>query len=255
MRFLSRWSRITILAFAAMMLFGSTSAAAQEESAGEWRHYFELYGWLPDLNITTADGTEVTFTLSDLLRNLDMMAMFDFGSRKDKWSMAADVLYMNLGAEQTISGSILNRPVEVDANIDMRAFISTINAGYQVSSTDTNRVDIIGGVRYIYVRMPVDVVLTDNLTKSARPSGHSWNGIVGLEGVKTINDKWYFDYYGDIGTGQADLTWQTKVGFGYKFNKFTGTFGFRYLRWDFSDGDAFRDMDIIGPYLGAKWTW
>ena len=230
---------------------GSTDGA----SSGEWEKYFEVYGWMPQLNITTADGTGVKLTLGDLLKNLDMLAMFDFGARKDKWSVAMDVIYMNLGAKETISGSILDHPEDVDVNIDMRSFISTVNAGYQISSSDTNRLDFIGGVRYLYIRMPVDVDLTDNLTKSARPSGHSWNGIVGLEGVRTINDNWYFDYYADVGTGQADLTWQTKLGFGYNFNKWTGTFGFRYLRFDFSDGDAFKDMDVIGPYLGAKWTF
>jgi len=37
--------------------------------------------------------------------------------------------------------------------------------------------------------------------------------------------------YADIGAGRkTELTWQAKIGGGYHFNKFTGTFGFRYLR-------------------------
>ena len=82
-----------------------------------------------------------------------------------------------------------------------------------------------------------------------------WDGIVGLQGVRTINDKWYFNYYGDIGAGESDLTFQTKLGFGYQFNKFTGTFGFRYQRWNFDDKGDLDNLYVIGPYVGAKWTW
>ena len=144
----------TILVSLLLLVFSVPSVLAEagsddEMSSGEWENYFELYGWMPQINITTADGTGVKLTLSDLLKNLDMLAMFDFGARKDKWSMAADVLYMNLGAKKTISGSILDRPVDVDVKLDMRAFISTIRAGYQISSSDTNRLYFIGGVRYL----------------------------------------------------------------------------------------------------------
>ena len=65
----------------------------------------------------------------------------------------------------------------------------------------------------------------------------------------------YFDYYADVGTGQADFTWQTKLGFGYNFNKWTGTFGFRYMRYNLLSGSDLKNLEIVGPYLGAKWTW
>jgi hypothetical protein len=41
---------------------------------------------------------------------------------------------------------------------------------------------------------------------------------------------------------------------GYEFNKWTGTFGFRYLRYRL-DGGNMSNLDVVGPYLGAKWSW
>ena len=56
-------------------------------------------------------------------------------------------------------------------------------------------------------------------------------------------------------SGDVKITWQAKVGFGYHFNKFTGTFGFRYLRWNFGSSSDLDNLRIIGPYVGARWTW
>ena len=241
-----------------LLMIGANSVSAQEKSADQWQYDFEVYGWLPQIDITSGIGGDIKLTLKDLLQNLDMLAMFDFGARKNKWSMHADVIYLNLGAKERISGEIIGRPVTLDVDVDLRAFISTVHGGYQVAVNDKNQLDVIAGVRYLYIRVPLEFDLNDNRTRKVTLGGSDedkWDGIVGLQGVRTINDKWYFDYYGDIGTGDSDLTFQTKLGFGYHFNKFTGTFGFRYLRWNFDDKGDLENMFVIGPYVGAKWTW
>ena len=235
------------------LMAGSAFAVAQEKSADQWQYDFEVYGWLPQIDITTATDDNITLTLKDLLKNLDMMAMFDFGARKDKWSMSADILYMNLGATEETTGNIIDRPVTLEVDVDLRAFITTVHGGYQFAGNDKNQLDVIAGIRYLYLRLPLEFNLGNRTKKVIVGGDPNWNGIVGLQGVRTINDKWYFDYYGDIGTGDADFTWQTKLGFGYHFNKFTGTFGFRYLRWNFDKKGDLDNLYIIGPYVGAKW--
>ena len=85
--------------------------------------------------------------------------------------------------------------------------------------------------------------------------GQNWDGVIGLRGKSTINEKWYANYYLDVGAGDSKITWQTKVGFGYQFDKFTGTFGFRYLKWNFGNSRELDNLTVIGPYVGARWTW
>jgi hypothetical protein len=250
----------TFLVSFLILVFSVPSVLAEDGSndgmsSGEWEKYFEVYGWLPNIYLTTAQQDHVTLTLGDLIKNLDMLAMFDFGAHKDKWSFGTDILYMNLGKKIEGERDFLGRPITGEIKLDMRAFISTVNAGYQIAGDDMHRLSVIGGLRYLYIRLPVEFDLGDRISKEVVSSGHTWDGIVGLEGKKTINDQWYMDYYGDIGTGDSDLTWQAKLGFGYQFNKFTGTLGFRYLRWNFDDKGELENLRIIGPYVGARWVW
>jgi hypothetical protein len=75
----------------ALMITGS-AVAAEETSSSEWEKTLEVYGWLPNMYITTATGSHVTLTLGDLVSNLKFMAMADFGVQKNKWTMMADTM-------------------------------------------------------------------------------------------------------------------------------------------------------------------
>jgi len=254
-RFLLKGSWIATLALTLTFLASSNSLLAEEKSPDDWVYDFELYAWLPTVKPTLPNGETLNWSLKDLLDNLDFLTMFNGGARKDKWSVGADFLYMNLGDTRTISGSIVNHPVDVEADLDLRALTFTTFAGYQIAESARNRTDIIGGVRYFYLRVPIKAALNDNMTRELTPKVITWDGIIGLRGKTLINDQWYFDYYGDVGTGQSSLTYQAKVGFGYNFNKWTGTFGYRHMRWNYKSQELLEDLTITGPYIGAKFTW
>jgi hypothetical protein len=183
------------------------------------------------------------------------MTMVDFGARKDKWSFGADVIYLHIGVHvQETTGGPFGRPETLDVNVTLKGFISTLHAGYQIAGNDKYQLDVIAGARYLDLNLPLSIDIDDK-SISHDPGGSTWDGIVGVSGVTTLNDQWYVDYYGDIGTGDSDLTWQARVGGGYKFKKFTGTFGFRYLRWNFDKKAELDNLRVIGPYVGAKWFW
>jgi hypothetical protein len=249
------WSRIGSLALSVFLLFGAASVAAEEKSSDDWVYDFEIYAWLPTIQPTLANGTDLNWSLSDLLKTLDMMAMFNTGARKDRWSMKFDLLYLNLGTLKSKTGEIVNHPVELDADIDLRAMPLTLTAGYQVGGSGKNQFDIIGGVRYLYISVPITLSLNGEFQEKVNQKVITWDGLIGFQGKSTINDKWYFDYYGDVGTGDSRLTWQAKVGGGYHFNKWTATFGYRYQRWNFESDEVLKHLTINGPYIGAKWMF
>ena len=260
-RYTKRLNRYSLIkgCIALCMLFffsaGTTVAGAQEKSADEWQKDFEVYFWLPSFDVVTSEGDRIQLTLRDLLNSLDMMAMVDGNARKGKWSMGLDTIYLNLGARTQMTGNIIGRPETLRVGIDLRAYISTFKAGYQIAESARNRTSLIAGVRYLYLRVPIrfDIALQE---KILRLGGHNWNGVVGVEGVTTINDKLYFDYYLDAGAGQADFTWQTKVGIGYSLKKnLTATAGYRYLRWNFDKDSNLKNIWVTGPYVGLKWDF
>ena len=234
--------------------------ANDEATSSEWEKTFEVYGWLPNIYITTAQQDHIKLSLGDLISNLKFMAMLDFGVQKDKWSMGADIIYMHIeGSDEKTTGGPIGNPIELDATVGMKAFISTFGGGYQFVGNDRHELHGIFGARYLKIKLPIEFDLNAETgvdrQKKVTLGGDNWDGVVGLRGKTTLNEKWYANYYADIGAGGSKITWQAKVGFGYHFNKFTGTFGFRYLRWNFGSSGELDNLRIIGPYVGARWTW
>jgi hypothetical protein len=250
------WTILAVVLMAASSTVAlAADPAADETASSEWQYDFEIYGWLPNIYVTTASQDHITLTLWDLISNLNWMTMVDFGARKDKWSFGADVIYLHIGDHvQETTGGPFGRPETLDVNVTLKGFISTLSGGYQIAGNDRYQLDIIAGARYLDLELPLTIDIDDK-PESVDPGGSTWDGVIGMSGVTTLNDQWYVDYYGDIGTGDSDLTWQTRVGAGYKFKKFTGTFGLRYLRWNFDKKAELDNMRVIGPYVGAKWFW
>jgi hypothetical protein len=256
MKSVFRRKTFVVVVLGVLCLSVTAPVAAKDKSPDDWQYSFELYGWLPRIEIQPDVGDKVTLKLSDIVENLDMIFFGDFGMRKGDWSLGVDTVYMNLGGSDTFSGEIINRPQQLDVEVDMRAFIGTLTAGHTIARTQRNRFDIIGGTRYLYIKTGLEFDLEATPAKRKRTlGGHNWDFLLGFEGKTLINDQWYFDYYGDVGTGASKLTWQAKAGFGYEFNKWTGTFGMRYLRYNFDESAKLKNLDVLGPYLGAKWSW
>jgi hypothetical protein len=90
-------------------------------------------------------------------------------------------------------------------------------------------------------------------------SNHAWNGIVGARGSYVLNDRWYMPFHVDVGTGDSDLTWQAFAAIMYKVGKWEVGGGYRYLTFDFDDGDAFgqafNNLTVNGPIFGVNYLF
>ncbi len=227
---------------------------AEEAASSEWKKNFEVYFWLPRIDIKTATDEHITLSLKDIINSLKWMTMIDFGAQKGKWSIGADAIYLHLSdSKERTTGNPIGNPLELEARVGIRGFISTFGGAYQFAGNDSYELHALAGARYLYLKVPIEFDVNDVQRKKVTLGGHNWDGIIGMRGKTTLNEKWYMDYYADLGTGDSKLTYQAKVGFGYKFEKLTGTFGFRYLRWNFSSSSELDNLRVIGPYVGAKW--
>ena len=253
----SRFRSIAMsLCLALLAITTSSAALAQDSSADEWEYDLLINGWLPSVKPTLPTGEQLTWTLKDLLKNLDMMAMAGANARKGKLSLNADVLWMNLGKDDTLSREFMGETRELGVDIDLRALPMTLTAGYDVSEGADHRFDLVAGTRFMYINVAIEFDPTQAPgSKTERAKLKTWDAIVGFQGKKTMSDKWYFNYSGDIGSGQSDITWGLKAGFGYNFNKWSAQFGYRYLYWDFKSGDPLTRLAILGPYVAAMWTF
>ncbi len=224
-------------------------ANAQDGLAG-WDWGLEINGWLPDIEMTTADGVDIDLTISEILDNLDFTLQGGVFATKGNWLVFADGLYLGLAASDKVSGKIGPIDTTLEADIDQSAFISTFGAGYKFYQTPDTMVHAIGGLRYLYMDLELEGSL-GSIDLEFDESDDNWDAIVGLQGKTKINEKWSFHYYGDIGTGESDLTVQAKVGFAYAFESFDLTLSYRYMDFDFDGNDSLDDLTIYGPQIGA----
>ena len=141
----------------------------------------------------------------------------------------------------------------------MKAWITTLGAGYNVVDNERATLDLIGGARYLSLDVDAKlnlsrggVLLQTSRQKKTSESDHVWDGIMGIKGRINLNDKWYMPYYADVGTGDSDLTWQALSGVGYTFKWGDVLLVYRYLDYNFDSDFMLDDMNVSGPALGAK---
>ena len=215
--------------------------AAQEDG---WKFSFELYGWIASIGGNSASGSGIDVDFDDILDDLEMAFMGAFGVRKGKWAGMADVLYFDLENDQDIAPG-------QNASVELKAWVVTPVIGYNFLETEKVSLHVVGGARYLSLK--ADLGLTGSPDVSDR--GSVWDGVVGLKGQVNLAKKWYITFYGDVGTGQSDLTWQAMAGIGYRFKHFDVVAAYRYLDWNFDDNSAVDDLNVKGPLVGIKFVF
>ena len=208
-----------------------------------WNYSASLYLWAAGIGGTTANGDDVDISFSDILDNLDFGYMGNFGAKKGKWTFETDVLYLKVSGE-------LDSPLPIE-KIKLRAWVVTPYAAYNVVESDQWNLDLLAGARYLYMKSQITLPISE-----VSDSDTSWNGIVGIKGNYKLNEKWYLPFTFDVGSGDADITYQALAGVGYKYEKFDLLVGYRYLKWEFNDAFVgFSDLDLSGPIIGAKFRF
>mgnify|MGYP001820672554 FL=1 len=176
------------------------------------------------------------------------------GAHNGKWSLLADVIYMDLQDDQKGSTKLLDViPVSAKMDVEMEAWIATVAGGYNLVDTGKYSLDLLAGARYITVDLPIKFQVTGRPERKATPSGDLWDGIIGVRGEADLADNWYLNYYLDAGTGDSSYTWQALAGLHYQFQKFQAGFGYRYLTWD-TDNEI-EDLTVKGPYAGVRFVF
>lgn len=179
-----------------------TVGTSQEMIQDDWQLNAAIYLWGASIGGNTGSGSDIEVDFDDILDNLKMAFMGTFGVSKGKWSLLTDVLYLDV-EDDTLTDSGLKLSAEITQ------WIITPALGYNIADTEKFRLDILGGARYLYLKTDLGLG-----SRSTDESGSIWDGIVGVKGSLKLGKNWYLPYYGDIGTGDSDYTWQAYGGIG-----------------------------------------
>ena len=239
-----------ILAFALAGL-GLGAGAQAQTASNEWEFELTQYLWAAGMDGTMAVGPKeasVSVGFQDLLKSLDFGFMGRFEARNDRWSLATDLVYTNLGKDaqlQTDAGADVGSVV-----LDTKMLVVEATAGYRLGGSP---VEAVAGARIYSVKADVQA---DRLGELASGSGGWVEPIVGLRLRKWVGgDKWLIALRGDVGgfgVG-SDFAWALSAGLGYRVNR-TLTLSAGYRAWNF-DREGEReitklDMTMAGFGLG-----
>jgi hypothetical protein len=232
-----------------LILALAVTAAAQGAGDGDTLRFgLGLYGWYADVSGDSAGGGKTEVEAEDLVKNLKMGFMGLFEAQKGKWSLLADVIYIDVGDDGDIAEGL-------EAEVELTNWVVTPMVAYRIWENDRLSVNALAGARYLSIKADVGLNSRAPLPEGRRDvseSGGNWDGILGLRGHAKLGGKWYLPYHLDIGAGDAKLTWQGMAAIGYSFSRIDVAAGYRYLEWDFDDRPIFDNLAIHGPFAGIK---
>lgn len=236
----------------AVSITGAAAYAQDNESSG-WGFGGELYFWGASLGGSTTSGADIDLGIDKIIDDLKFGLMGLLAAQKDDWTFFADIIYLDVGESGSTTATIGTNEIPVSASIDLKGFITTAGAGYRVYDQGGTSLDVTGGIRYLWLEGAV-AVSVPSIPRSEREeeSGSNWDAVVGLRGKTDLNDKWYLTYYGDIGTGDSDVTWQASAAVNYRLKKVDLSLGYRYLDWEFDKFGPFNDLNLSGVFAGVK---
>jgi len=197
----------------------------------DWRFAVDVHLYGAAIGGTTGTGDDIDISFSDLIDNLDFALMGRVEARKERFSVFADVIYLNVKATNSNQFSVpvgplhnFSVPVQVNGKVSMKSWIATAAIGYNLLDEDQGSLDLFAGARYLWLDLTVGLDANlGRLNRTAQISGSDGNldAIVGVRGTINLDQhkKWYLGYYGDVGAGDSDFTWAAQGSVGYRFEK------------------------------------
>jgi len=252
---MARWLSVVVLT---SLL--TAPARATEAEAGGWDLSLEPYLWMPVIDLETP-AAELQLDFSDILEAINWVTMIAGTAKKDKLTVFGDVINLKLTQSGSEAFSVPIGPftptLAVDGKWTIKAWIITGGVDYELARTDKYSIGGVVGARSLWL----DVVTTETGTLlrrsgAAKQGGSDWfiDGIVGMQGRYALEDKTFLRWYGDVGTGDSNLTWAVQGEVVYQFKRFEAFAGYRYMTWDL-DSPALNDLTVSGPRIGANFRF
>ena len=249
--------RKTVVILAAVTAFVLSGHAAVAQDHSDWRVSGKVYLWASDTNVSTTQGQEVEAEFEDVIDDLELAFMGSLAARKDRWSWFGDVLFVAIDARDTIpvTGPGIPVPLDADVKYEQDVLVLTLGGGYTVSESESYRFDVAAGARHLDLETNIGADLGIGPAIDVFDSSSALDGFVAVKGYADLSDRWYVSYYGDIGTGDSDLTWQALVDFNYEFSKVDVGVGYRILEWQSDGKGLIDDLRFSGPYAGMAFNF
>lgn len=257
----------------AFSLCGATGAYAadpasdtlSEPDAQNWALQITPYMWAAGLEgrispFRSAPTIGVEKSFSDVLDDLNFGGFANIWGRYDKFVFSGDVMYVNT-TDSHAFGSLPPLPVPpgtpINADVDTKEFMATLQGGYRVIDTGGFTLDALGGARFWYISNDVTV----SALGISRTYGESFrwvDPVVGARAFLGLTEKLSLQAqadFGGFGVG-SDFTWSALATVNYIFtDKLSASAGYKVLDVDYDHGGHVFDTRLSGPVLGMTYRF
>lgn len=276
----SRWRRVRAARWLSACMLGLSGFSAQAGPAvpdGQWHFGLTPYIWLPtihtkmDFSVPPDEGSVIESELGP--KNLNFAVLLSGEARLDDWAVLADFIYLDLSSGSRVTsvggGSdtvLIPRDRNIGTQTDLKAYTGTLAGSYTVMRRPAATMDVLAGMRVLRAEAGMDWSFDSTIIGTGftlQRSGHVdgdvtlVDGVVGARGRAWFGegDRWFVSYYGDVGAGDSELTWQAFAALGYTMDWGEALFGYRYLSYRQSDEKFLQDMTFKGPLVGVSFRF
>jgi hypothetical protein len=248
-RSLEMKKRTTFVPTHALVLALAAPMASAQSTA--FTHAVEAYFMGAGMSGTTGAGPvtgEIDVPASAVLENLQFGALADYRGESPKWAVAADVIYMGLGATGTGDGG------RATAEVDVDEWLVEATGSYRFSPV----FEVVGGARYTSLSTKIE--LRKPQTTSTSKASADWvDPLVGARLAVPLSEAFAFTFrgmFGGFGVG-CDFTWDVDARLKWHASKAVDlSVGYRYLDQDYEKDGGFKwDVVSQGPLAGASLTF
>jgi hypothetical protein len=189
--------------------------------------------------------------------------MTTFAVQKNKWLVAADLIYVKEKGDKSESVSVPwddGTMVNVGAGLDLDMWLISLAGGYEFARTDRAVAQFLFGARYIALdadmTLNIDGPLPGTLpTRNFGQSASIFDGIVGIRGRLGGEEGFFVPYYLDMGAGSSEFTWQGMTGIGYDWHWGGVMAAYRYLYFNEGEQYFLEDIALSGLAVGVHFKW
>ena len=228
----------------------------------QWHFDIAPYFWMPgvrgDVGVANLPPVSVDASFSDLLENLDLALLARFQARKNRFGFAADLVWMNLGA-QAVDTQV------VDLSVDFRQLVVEGIGFYRVASggraDNPAHLDVLAGVRYLTVRTRLKGETAGGATFDTSFQDLDWvDALAGVKFRAPLGSKMALLGRTDIAGFGSDLTWNLEGDLAFLVSRhWTIGAGWRHTDIDYDAGEGIErrlmDVAFTGPRVWFAYSW
>jgi len=225
----------------------------EEDNNDQWRFELKpLYLWFLSMEGDTTipsperdSGSTSNFDEGKLTSAFSL----HFEAGKGDWTVFTDYLYGQYTADNI---NISSSPIQGNSELTMH--LAELGVTYRVLEDFWYRVELLGGVRYMYVENKFDFYSDKLDSLSAKDS--LWDGFGGIRLTGFLNDSIRATVRADVGGGSADLVWNVTALVDWRYLNWGSVYaGYRVLDYKVSNEALGLNLQAKGPVVGLNFYW